>query len=416
MTKATKGTHGKENTMNRALAAAGAALLLGPVCLTGCSDSGETEKAVSSATESTAGETEAAVSVSAADFDNCYLVSQMNADMLDNFLAMYDAVSNFKEEVVFPHPIADEDEKEVYTLLLTMTYECPELFQLDWSNIDFFRYEGNENEIAGCDFAYRMDQDSYSASVNQCQGILSTLQKQTDGMSDYDKELYVYDYLAGNSVYDDTTDFCDSMYGMLVEGRAKCDGISSAFKYICDGLDLPCVTLFGYGDEDEFDDGHAWNAVSIDGEWYDVDLTAEVPREDSKADSCWYYGALNVPRTWITDANSPVSTYYTDYFDVPESVSLDADYHVVNDEFVAEGEDFAAAYRNGISRAFDDGDACVYLQFESSDDYNAFLEQEDAISSDWLNNDSSDAVTGLGGSLYRQEAYRTIAFVPEFDQ
>ena len=391
-------------------------LVLGMVWLFGCSDD-ETEQTGSSSGQGGADGAAAAAEDSTADadsFDSYYFISQLDSDRMDNFLALYNAVSNFEEEVVFPHPIADENEKDADMLLLAFLYECPEQFHLDFDEITFFRYKGAEDEIAGCELSYRMDQASYDAYINQCQGILSTLQKQTSGMSDYDKELYVYDYVAGSTVYDDTTDFCDSVYGALIEGRAKCVGISEAFKYLCDGLDLPCVSLTCYGDEETFDDGHAWNAVNIDGEWYDVDLTADVPREDSEADDCRYYGALNVPRTWVTDAHSPVTTYFTDYFTVPESVSFDADYHVVNDEFVAAGEDYAAAYRDGISRAYESGSLAVSLQFESEDDYNAFLDQEDDISTDWLYHYSGDDVTHLGGSVYQQPAYRTIVYVPEF--
>ncbi len=394
-------------------------LVLGMVWLFGCSDSDESEQTGTSSAEgsaSAAAETKGSATADAASFDNYYFISQLDSDMMDNFLALYNAVSNFEEETVFPHPVAEENEKDVYMLLLALVYECPEQFQWDSGDVEFFRYKEAEDEIAGCDFTYRMDKTSYDAYMNQCQGILSTLQKQTSGMSDYEKELYVYNYLADSTVYDDSTEFCDSVYGVLIEGRAKCVGISAAFQYICDGLDLPCVSLFCYADEENFGDGHAWNAVNIDGEWYDVDLTAEVPREDAEADTCWYYGALNVPRTWITDAHDPVSTYYTDYFDLPESVSFDADYHVVNDEFVAEGGDYATAYRDGITKAFDNGSDSVSLQFESDEDYNAFLEAEDDISTDWLNHYSSDTVTGLGGSLYHQDAYRTIVFVPEFKQ
>lgn len=392
-------------------------MVLGMVWLFGCSDD-EAEQTGSSSEQNSAGGVGTATEDSTANadsFDSYYFISQMDSDMMDNFLALYNAVSNFEEEAVFPHPIADENEKDVYALLMAFLYECPEQFQLDSGEISFFRYKGAEDEIAGCELTYRMDQTSYDAYMNQCQGILSTLQKQTSGMSDYDKELYVYDYLADSTVYDDTTDFCDSVYGTLIEGRAKCVGISAAFQYLCDGLDLPCVSLTCYGDEETFDDGHAWNAVNIDGEWYDVDLTADVPREDSEADGCRYYGALNVPRTWVTDAYSPVTTYFTDYFDVPESVSFDADYHVVNDEFVAEEEDFAAAYRDGITSSFENGGSAVSLQFESEDDYNSFLDQEDDISTDWLYHYSSDDVTGLGGSVYQQPAYRTIVYVPEFE-
>ncbi len=52
-------------------------------------------------------------------------------------------------------------------LLLAFLYECPELFQLDFDEITFFRYKGAEDEIAGCELSYRMDQASYNAFLDQ---------------------------------------------------------------------------------------------------------------------------------------------------------------------------------------------------------------------------------------------------------
>lgn len=351
-----------------------------------------------------------AVKAEIGHYDNCYILNQMDTEMLDNFMAFYDAAANFKDEVVFPHPISDEN--EYTTLLLAYYYECPENFQLDADGIDPFQYNSAPGAIAGCDLTYAMDRDTYQSNLNQCRGIADTLKKQTEGMSDYDKELYVYDYLTDTIEYDDTTAYCGSAYGALIEGRAKCSGISMAFKYICDEMDMPCVVLFSL--EDDVDTGHAWNVVQIDGEWHDVDVTADIGTGAGSNDGYRYYGAFNVPRTWITDAGNPVSSYYTKYFSTPESTSYDEDYHVLNGEFAAAGSDYAAQYRDGITSAFESGDTVVYLQFESEDDYTSFMEQESDIREDWFYNYSSDDVQGLGGAVYRQDTYRTVIYVAEF--
>ena len=395
----------RRSILTFALAAAGAAF-----ALTGCSDSDDTSETKSQAE---AEEENASVESTIPHLEDRYIINQMSGDMRDNFMAVYNALCNFEESVDFPHPIPDENKKEVYTIMFTILYECPEIFQ--WNGeVNTYTYEGQEDETAGINLAYKLDQDTYKDDLSKCQEVVDLLKQQTEGMSDYDKELYVYDYLAKNITYDDVSETSGTIYGALVENRARCAGIGSAVKYICDEIGLKCVTLFCFKDEESFDGGHVWNAINIDGSWYDIDITADVIDEDTDVNGYLFYGAVNVPHTWIEDCHAPIATYYTDYFNIPESTTFDKDYHVLNGSFVKSGEDFAARYRDALIKAFDDGSNLVYLQFENKGDYNSFRDQQDDLNEDWLNNYSSDAVNGLGGKIYSQEEYKTIIFEPKF--
>ncbi len=394
----------RRGILTLALATAGALAVF-----TGCSDSGTTE----TKSQAEIAELDATVESSIPHLEERCIINQMSGDMRDNFMAVYDALSNFKDSVDLPHPISDENAKEVYTIMSAILYDCPEIFQWD-GEVDTYAYEGKESETAGYRFAYKMDQDTYKADLDKCQEIVDLLKQETEGMSDYDKELYVYEYLAKNITYDDTSETSGTMYGALVEGRARCAGIGSAVKYICDEIGLNCVSLFCFKDEENFDGGHVWNVINIDGNWYDIDVTADVIDEDTDMNGHLFYGAVNVPRTWITYCHAPVSTYYTDYFDIPDSTTFDKDYHVLNGSFVKSGDDFATLYRDGITKAFDESSDAVYLQFENKDDYDSFLEQYDELNDDWLNNYSSDAVNRLGGRFYEQEEYKTVIFEPSF--
>lgn len=405
-----KGRRRRKKRGKRRLLKAALVVVLALFLLTCCADDDDVRTETMEAAE----QDNDAIKAQIAHFDSSCILNEMDEDTLDNFLAFYAAVSDFREEVAFPHPIPRADEKRVYSLILAAACECPELFQLDYDDIGIIRYRSSPDEIAGCALSYEMDRDTYLSRLEQCREIVRTLKDETDGMSDYDKELYVYNYLAENMVYDASAEFCDSIYGALVLGQAKCAGISVAFKYACDEVGLPCISLFCYDDDDSCSDGHAWNTVCIDGSWYDVDLTADVETAEGEMDGWRLYPAMNVPRTWITDVNHPVTTYYTDYYSIPESTSFDEDYHVINSEFVSAGGDYAAQYRAGITRACSSGSGAVYLQFENTEDYDNFLAQEDDISTDWFNNDRSAGVSGLGGTLYHARSYRTVLLAVEF--
>lgn len=67
------------------------------------------------------------------------------------------------------------------------------------------------------------------------------------------------------------------------EGTAVCGGYANTFKFLMDGLGIPCEVATGY----VLYANHAWNQVQIDGKWYDVDVTFMDPSLDDLAyDMC----------------------------------------------------------------------------------------------------------------------------------
>jgi hypothetical protein len=93
----------------------------------------------------------------------------------------------------------------------------------------------------------------------------------TDGMTDFDKELAVHDYIVSNCYYGypENKDDAYTAYGALVLGRSVCDGYAEAFFVIMSCLGVDCDIVVGSTDEGL----HAWNQVALGGEWYNIDLT-----------------------------------------------------------------------------------------------------------------------------------------------
>lgn len=102
-----------------------------------------------------------------------------------------------------------------------------------------------------------------------------------DGMTDYDKELALHDYLVAHCEYsEDARQEPESdiyrAYGALVNQDAVCNGYAEAMQLL-----LMCVdvnTQFVIGTADGID--HAWNLVELDGNWYHLDTTWDDPLPD----------------------------------------------------------------------------------------------------------------------------------------
>ncbi len=91
--------------------------------------------------------------------------------------------------------------------------------------------------------------------------------------------LYPYlKYTDSDSLYKDLSYKVSSLsafniYGAMVNKIAVCDGISSAFKLLCNIEGIECIKVSGLGITSNGSENHAWNKVKIFDEWFVVDAT-----------------------------------------------------------------------------------------------------------------------------------------------
>ncbi len=86
------------------------------------------------------------------------------------------------------------------------------------------------------------------------------------GATNLDKAKAVHDYLINSTEYDHSLAMTTS-YDLLVNGKSVCNGYSLSYKMVMDKLGIPCELVTSAAMN------HQWNAVQIDGTWYNVDVT-----------------------------------------------------------------------------------------------------------------------------------------------
>ena len=97
-----------------------------------------------------------------------------------------------------------------------------------------------------------------------------------DGMSDYEKEKAVYDYIFSQAHYDEgnlaaiphTEENAHTPYGVLHDHTAICVGNATTFKLFMDMLGIDCKIIHSTETGE-----HAWDLVKIGDGWYHVDIT-----------------------------------------------------------------------------------------------------------------------------------------------
>lgn len=145
----------------------------------------------------------------------------------------------------------------------------------------------------------------------------------TEGMTDFEKELALHDWLIAHGVYDpksrdnvahigqpNNTD----PYGMLRGGYGICLGFATTFQLFMDLAEIECITVVGAAYDSEQD--HAWNMVKLDGEWYCVDVTWNNSGDRQPDREYAIHRYFNV-----TSAHLRSTDHQWDYENIPEATA-----------------------------------------------------------------------------------------------
>ncbi len=112
--------------------------------------------------------------------------------------------------------------------------------------------------------------------------IISSVIK--EDMSDYEKELALYDYIISHAKYDIKNYDKGSIpleshnpYGILIKGVGVCDGYAYSLQILLSKCGIDNLVVFGKGNSLNGWEGHAWNMVKINGEYFHIDATFDDP-------------------------------------------------------------------------------------------------------------------------------------------
>lgn len=115
---------------------------------------------------------------------------------------------------------------------------------------------------------------------NYLEGIKRQMIEQTSSGDAYTKMAKLHNWLIYFINYDNSgaSKEQNTIYGALKNGKAVCEGYSRAFKYLVDGMGIPCLLVSGTAKPEEGQSqSHAWNYVQIEQKWYAIDVTWDDP-------------------------------------------------------------------------------------------------------------------------------------------
>lgn len=183
---------------------------------------------------------------------------------------------------VKPSPFIGSE--QITKIATAVNYDHPELFYVDFRHLNFV---GTPMGVV-YQINYSLRTAIRSVIAEQVEKKIAEIldaAANSNLRGEYEKCRWIHNYLVRNTKYNFEAlrrpdDYPDSFSakGAIVDGLAVCEGISKAFKLLCDRLGVDAMVAFGTSTQDNFgvDIPHAWNIVKFDNEYTHVDVTWDI--------------------------------------------------------------------------------------------------------------------------------------------
>ena len=163
------------------------------------------------------------------------------------------------------------DGKELYDIFFQMRLDHPEIFWV--VGFSWKYYPDSPNLIFVPEYLFE------KGKIKEHQIALTSrvekLARQAQGLSEWEKEKYVHDFICKNVRYDKLKKpYSHEIIGPLGQGVGVCEGIAKSVKVLCDALGVWCIiAICGNNPEKGIKYRHTWNIVRINGQYYHLDAT-----------------------------------------------------------------------------------------------------------------------------------------------
>ncbi len=186
---------------------------------------------------------------------------------INNMLSSRNEAGTELSESGLEEGLTTEDIDRIYQSVLI---DHPEYFYVE--GYEYVVYS-TKDEVVGIDI-----KGHFSESLQECverkaamdEAVTEILKQAPAEGSDYEKIKYVYETIIYNTEYDMEAADNQNIYSVFVGHASVCQGYAKATQYLLQNLGVECTLVLGEVNQGE---GHSWNLVEADGEYYYVDTT-----------------------------------------------------------------------------------------------------------------------------------------------
>ncbi|MDE6602980.1 MAG: hypothetical protein K2K90_12635 [Lachnospiraceae bacterium] len=300
--------------------------------------------------------------------EDCYAFGKLAEEEQDVYLEILEALVGFRENV----KLSSCDKEQISRVFQCVLNDHPEIFYVDGYSYTEYTLGSILKKITFTG-SYRFSpeeveekQQQIDSYVNQC---LADMPEDAD---EYEKVKYVYEYLIHHTDYDASAKDSQNICSVFLERKSVCQGYAKATQYLLNRAGVFATLVLGrvVGGE-----GHAWNLVRIDGEYYYVDTTWGDASYQAVGGSDYpveKIPTINYDYLCVTTEQMELTHTQDNVVEMPECSSMDANF------YVREGVYFTDFDEEKIEKIFTDsydrGDTYVTLKCEGPDTYRKMQE------------------------------------------
>lgn len=299
---------------------------------------------------------------------DCYAFGKLSEEEQEVYLEILGALTEFKENV----KLSSCDKELIADVFQCVLNDHPEIFYVEGYSYTEYTLGDILKKVtftgSYCfsreEVARRQEQiDDY---VNQC---LAGMPEDAD---EYEKVKYIYEYLIHHTDYDASAKDSQNICSVFIERRSVCQGYAKATQYLLNRAGVFATLVLGQVVGGE---GHAWNLVRIDGEYYYVDTTwgdASYQAVGGGAYPIEKIPTINYDYLAVTTEQMEQTHTPDNVVELPLCTAIEANY------YVREGAYFTRWDEEKINKIFADsyerGEAYVTLKCDGAEVYRQMRE------------------------------------------
>lgn len=300
--------------------------------------------------------------------EDCYAFGKLSEEEQEVYLEILEALIHFRENV----RLSSCDKELISRVFQCVLNDHPEIFYVEGYSYTEYTLGSVLKKITFTG-SYRFSpeevedkQRKIDSYVNQCLAGIP------EGADEYGKVKYVYEYLIHHTDYDAAAKDSQNICSVFLERKSVCQGYAKATQYLLNRAGVFATLVLGrvVGGE-----GHAWNLVRIDGEYYYVDTTWGDASYQAVGGSDYpveKIPTINYDYLCVTTEQMEQTHTQENVVEMPECTSMDANF------YVREGVYFTDFDEEKIEKIFTDsyerGDTYVTLKCEGPEIYRKMQE------------------------------------------
>lgn len=163
------------------------------------------------------------------------------------------------------------ENRELADIFFKLRLDCPEIFYGTGFHYRFYPNSGRVEMIP----EYLFEKGKIKEHQKALKARVAKLIRPAAGLSEWEKERYVHDFICENVRYDKLKKpYSHEIIGPLGQGVGVCEGIAKTVKILCDELGIWCmIAVSDSNPEKGIKYRHAWNIVKIGGKAFHLDAT-----------------------------------------------------------------------------------------------------------------------------------------------